>query len=182
MAVESRVLEILRARGLFKIATEDHKQQLEHLRATCPIGPRGGRAPALREEEKTSRVLRELGPEAAFADLISKFSYAAERWLQMTDPDVTGAFPYVRYVCTRLPDSRSSHIEKSSLVFPLAHLFWDIWLPPNGLGCICTVSSESETSLQRDGRHVSDNRRFEFPVPDNGFDFNIGKLVARDLR
>lgn len=109
--------------------------------------------------------------------MIESFRYSAERWQQMTDPDVIEARPYLRYVCSNLPDSRLSHREKHGLIFSASHHFWDIWYPLNGPGCLCSVTSVSEDLLRRRGWKVSDNRNFEFPTPDRRFDFNIGKLA-----
>jgi hypothetical protein len=118
------------------------------------------------------------GPEGLVDDLLPHFLYAAERWQQMTDPDVARSRPYLRYGCACLSDSRPGHLEKHGLVFPIDHHFWDAWYPLNGLGCMCTVMSVSEKLLKREGWRISENRRFEFSTPDEGFDFNIGKVLS----
>jgi hypothetical protein len=38
--------------------------------------------------------------------------------------------------------------------------------------------SVSEKLLKREGWRISENRRFEFSTPDEGFDFNIGKVLS----
>jgi hypothetical protein len=130
-------------------------------------------------DEGLERVVRELLRGHGLLDLpLHQFVYAAERWQQMTDPDVVSARPYLRYVCARLPDSRASHLEKHGLVLPVRHPFWSIWYPPNGLNCFCTVQSVSKSLLDRRRWTVSAAPVFEYPLPDDGFDFNIGQLIA----
>lgn len=104
--------------------------------------------------------------------------YEAEHWQQMTDPKGTAARPYLRYVCSNLFVSSPSHVEKHGIILPADHPFWLLWYPPNGKGCTCTVTSVSEELLKRAGWKVSEPRKFQFPFPDVGFDFNIGNLLV----
>jgi uncharacterized protein with gpF-like domain len=110
-------------------------------------------------------------------ELVFHFTYAAERWIQMTDPDVVLERPYLRYVSGGSPDAGPGHLEKHGLILPATDSFWTIWYPLNGIDCKCTVMSISESLLRRRGWTVSENRDFKFPVPDPGFAFNIGKLL-----
>lgn len=176
--LEQKILTILRERHLFDIAARTHAKWKADLDAKYPRGPHGGLNPIVRSARKRQDKIASVGPEALVEDLLTHFVYAAERWQQITDPDVTDEFPYIRYVCTCLPDSRPGHLEKHGLVFPVDHHFWDVWYPLNGLACKCTVMSVSEDLLQRRGWRVSENFPFEFGTPDEGFDFNIGKVVS----
>jgi hypothetical protein len=175
---EPKILAILRERHLFDIAARTHANWSADLEAKYPKGPRGGVNPILRSARKMQDKIASFGPEALVEDLLPHFVYAAERWQQMTDPDVARSRPYLRYVCTCLPDSRPGHLEKHGLVLPIDHPFWDVWYPLNGLGCMCTVMSVSEDLLRREGWRISENCRFEFNTPDEGFDFNIGKVLS----
>lgn len=176
--LEQNVLTILRERLLFEIAARTHARWSADLEAKYPRGPRGGLNPIVRSAREMQDKIASFGPEALVDDLLPHFVYAAERWQQMTDPDVARSQPYLRYVCACLPDSRPGHLEKHGLVFPMDHQFWDLWYPLNGLGCMCTVMSVSEDLLVRRGWRISENRRFEFSTPDEGFGFNIGKVLS----
>ncbi len=175
---EPKILAILRERHLFDIAARTHANWSADLEAKYPRGPRGGLNPIVRAARKMQEKIASLGPEALVDDLLPHFLYAAERWQQMTDSDVARSRPYLRYVCSGLPDSRQSHLEKHGLIFPIDHHFWNVWFPLNGLGCMCTVTSVSEDLLMRRGWSISDNRHFDFRTPDEGFDFNIGKVLS----
>jgi len=176
--LEQKILTLLRERHIFDIAARTHAKWLADLEAKYPRGPRGGLNPIVRSARKMQDKIAKFGPEALVDDLLTHFVYVAERWQQMTDPDVARSRPYLRYVCACLPDSRPGHLEKHGLVFPIDHHFWDVWYPLNGLGCMCTVMSVSEDLLVRRGWRISENRRFEFSTPDEGFDFNIGKVLS----
>jgi hypothetical protein len=176
--LEQDVLTILRERHLFDIAARAHAKWLADLEAKYPRGPRGGLNPIVRSARKMQDKIASLGLEALADDLLPHFVYAAERWQQITDPDVAERRPYLRYVCANLPDSRPGHLEKHGLIFPIEHRFWDIWYPLNGFGCACSVMSVSEDLLRRENWRVSENHKFEFPFPDEGFDFNIGKVLT----
>ncbi|MGH7795689.1 MAG: hypothetical protein ACREQ2_12515 [Candidatus Binatia bacterium] len=176
--LEQKILTILRERRLFEIASRTHAKWKDDLEAKYPRGSRGGLNPIVRSARKTQDKIVSFGPEALVDDLLPHFVYAAERWKQVTDPDVARSRPYLRYVCACLPDSRPAHLEKLGLVFPVDHHFWDVWYPLNGLGCMCTVMSVSEDLLLRRGWRISKISRFEFEAPDEGFDFNIGKSVS----
>ena len=100
-------------------------------------------------------------------------SYQAGRWKQMNHPDVVAARPFLRYVSARLPTSRPSHVALHGIVKPVDDPFWDEYMVPNGFNCLCTVTSVSESLLDRRGWSISD--RSDFAPPDEGFDTNPGK-------
>jgi SPP1 gp7 family putative phage head morphogenesis protein len=102
-------------------------------------------------------------------------SYQVGRWKQMTTPAVRAARPYLRYVSALLPTTRPSHREKHGLTYPVDHEFWNEWYPPNGFNCYCTVTSVSESLLERRGWKVSEQTDFAFPDADQGFQINAGR-------
>lgn len=177
--LEKLVRELLHSRRFFEIAARSHAQWLKYTESNYSRGP-GGRHPALRAAQKTQVTIEQVGSEAALHPRVDQFVYWAERWQQMTDTDVVRWRPYLRYSCTCLPDSRTNHIEKHSLIFPVHHSFWSVWYPPNGLNCLCAVSSVSAWECRRDGLKVSEVCSFDYELPDEGFDFNIAELV-KDL-
>ena len=145
--LDNRVSYIITQRGLSEISARAHAGRLRYLEENSPRGPRGGVPANLREARRVQARANSTGPAVFLEDLLFRFSYAAERWQQMTEPDVAESRPYLRYVCARLPDSRPSHREKHGLIFPISHTFWNWWYPPNGAGCACTVMSVSESLL-----------------------------------
>lgn len=192
--LEQNVLTILRERHLFDIAARTHDRWSTNLEAKYPKGPRGGLSSIVRSARKMQDRIASFGPEALVDDLLPRFVYAAERWKQITDPDVSIEFPYLRYVhidpTGPSPPNRATHQAQHGKIYEISHPFWDIWYPLNGLGCMCTVMSVSERDLARHkgdpawklgesrGWSISENRRFEFSTPDEGFDFNIGKVLS----
>lgn len=105
-------------------------------------------------------------------------AYQAGRWQQSSDPVVKAERPYLRYISARLPTSRPSHVEKHGKVYPQDHPFWDRWYPPCGFNCFCSTQSVSESLLSRRGWNVSEKMNFTHPDPDEGFDYNPGKVEA----
>ena len=97
-SIESKVRAVLRARGIFDLAARQHAARLEQLRIDYPRGPRGGRHALLRDAEKRQKAINDVGAQHAFGDLVDVFSYEAERWLQMTDPDVTVERPFLNTI------------------------------------------------------------------------------------
>ena len=127
--LEQNVLTSLRELHLFDIAARTHAKWMADLEAKYPKGPRGGLNPIVRSARKMQDRIANFGPEALVNELLPHLVYAAERWQQMTDPDVARSRPYLRYVCACLPDSRPSHLEKHGLVFSMDHHFWDVLVP-----------------------------------------------------
>lgn len=77
-------------------------------------------------------------------------SYAAGRWAQLTDPDLLSVRPY--WVYHHRPGElhpRPEHVAKNGLAVRADNPWWKSWYPPNGWGCQCWVSAESESSLAR---------------------------------
>ena len=63
-------------------------------------------------------------------------SYEIGRWKQITDPDVTEAFPYLRYVHADpsgpSPPNRATHQAQHGKTYPIGDRYWDDWYPKNG--------------------------------------------------
>ena len=175
--MRKQIRSILVDRGVLVAAARAHSEWLKQTETKYPPGPRGGLAAVVKDARKLEQQIKVLGLRAVGEILLPQFVYAAERWKQMTDPSVITERPYLRYVCCQLPDSRPGHAEKHGLIFRWDDPFWDQWYPINGLGCMCTVTSVSQSLLDRRGWKVSTEKTFQYPMPDEGFNFNIGKLV-----
>lgn len=175
--LEQDVLTILRERHLFDIAARTHSGWSADLEAKYPRGPRGGLNPIVRAARKTQDKIASFGPEALVDDLLPHFVYAAERWQQMSDPEVKQLRPFLQYFSAQLPTSRLSHKEKHGVILPVDDPFWNTWYPPNGFNCLCTVASVSAREMSREGLALS-RKKFTYANPDEGFDFNIGKVLS----
>lgn len=179
---EDRIFAVLQQRDFFKSVQQSLHDWLDGLAKDNPdrVFYRG----KMRAEYKRYTTLAEEAPpyEQLSKEILPAVLYSAERWKQMTDPDVVTARPYLRYVSACLPDSRPSHVEKHGLIYPVNHPFWNEWMPPNGFACLCSVTSVSLSLLARrkgnpDWRMGIPIEQFKWPLPDEGFRFNPGKLI-----
>jgi hypothetical protein len=170
------LLQHLEKRRTLIHAMGQHAIWLSQLKTKYPVGSRGGIAAPVRIGTKFQERLQEQGSTVVFEAVYDSFKYNNDEWLRMTRPALNQHFPYLRYVCTCVPDSRDSHREKHNIVLRKDHPFWLTWWPPNGLGCLCFVTSVSESKMKSRGYKVARNLNFKFPAPDLGFDFNVGEL------
>ena len=83
-------------------------------------------------------------------------NYQGGRFNQMKAPAVVKARPYWRLVAVRDGNTRPSHWAMHGKIFPHDHKFWQIWYPPNGYNCRCTVVTVSERELKRYGWQVEE--------------------------
>ncbi len=75
-------------------------------------------------------------------------SYAAGRWKQLNDPALLKVLPYWRYKhCDSVIHPRPQHLAWNGLTLPPDHPFWQTHFPPNGWGCMCSVSAASKSEF-----------------------------------
>lgn len=101
-------------------------------------------------------------------------AYNVGHYEQMTNPEVMKLRPYWQYDAVEDQHTRPSHLAMDGRVFPADHKVWDIWYPPNGFRCRCTVRSLSERQVKARGLRVET----ELPgsvVPDPHFMSNPAK-------
>lgn len=126
-------------------------------------------------------------------------AYAAGRYAQMTDPDVTRVYKYWRYQhgYYRRPNApRLKHKSWDGTVLPWNDPWWDSHYPPNDWGCSCGVEVLSERDLKNDGisvdrapetlkrRMLDPKTNAEIMVPDGiglGWDHAPGKDWSQGL-
>ncbi len=112
------------------------------------------------------------------ADLIFRTNiqtaYNAGHYRQMTDPAVMELRPYWQYDAVNDTRTRPSHLEMDGRVFPADSPVWDVWFPPNGFKCRCTVKTLSRRQMRQRGLTVET----EFPAvaPDPHFGTNPAKV------
>lgn len=123
------------------------------------------------------------------ADLVfrhnTQTAYQVGRWQQMTDPDVMSDRPYGVYSAVLDGRTRLAHRGMHGVCRRLDDPFWNIWYPPNGFKCRCSVRTLSQRQVDRRGVKVDtgevlglikvpDGRAVPLR-PDPGFDYNPGK-------
>ena len=111
-------------------------------------------------------------------------AYNAGHHAQMTQPEVLAHRPYWQYDAVNDSRTRPSHLAMDGKVFPADSPIWDIWYPPNGFRCRCTVRSLSQRDVERMGLTVEDDvlpieqlpdGRFVGMMPDPQFSTNPAK-------
>ncbi len=119
-------------------------------------------------------------------------AYQVGHYRQMTDPDVLKLRPYWIYDAVNDSHTRPSHLAMDGRVFPADSPVWDVWYPPNGFRCRCTVRSLSKRQVEQQGLKVEDDvpkaaelrdGRFVNVLPDPSFSTNPAKVqFAPDLK
>lgn len=109
-------------------------------------------------------------------------AYNVGHYEQMTEPEVLKLRPYWQYDAVEDQHTRPSHLAMDGRVFPADHKVWNIWYPPNGFRCRCTVRSLSERQVKARGLRV-ETELPESVVPDPHFMSNPAKERFRpDLK
>lgn len=101
--------------------------------------------------------------------------------------------PYWQYSAVNDSRTRPTHAALHGKIFRWDHPFWNVWYPPNGFRCRCTVTSLSQAEIDRDGLTVEtidpthslirlkDYQGREMParalIPDPGWDYNPAKAA-----
>lgn len=80
-------------------------------------------------------------------DTNMRVSYAAGHWAGFERN--RRARPYLRYVALLDDRTRPAHRARHNLVLPIDHPYWDMWAPPCGWNCRCTLQSLSERDIER---------------------------------
>lgn len=126
-------------------------------------------------------------------DVNMRVSYAAGHWSHF-ERGKAGR-PWLRYVAILDERTRPEHRARHNLCLRVDDPYWDIWAPPCGWNCRCTLQSLSDRDVERMG----DVLFFKPPANDNvpwtnkvtgeirmiprgidpGWDHNPGKLGAR---
>lgn len=115
-------------------------------------------------------------------------AYLAGRHAQMQQ--AAGLRPFWRYSAVNDSRTRPSHAALNGLVRRHDDPFWDVFYPPNGFNCRCSVTTLSQRQVQERGLEVGqgapdmiepvDPRTGQVglpvrPWPDRGFAGNVGK-------
>ena len=101
-------------------------------------------------------------------------AYNVGHYQQMTDPAVKKLRPYWQYDAVNDASTRPSHLAMDGKVFPADSPVWDVWFPPNGFKCRCTVRTLSKRQVEQRGLTVE--REFPAVEPDPHFNTNPAKV------
>ncbi len=80
-------------------------------------------------------------------DVNMRVSYAVGRWSSFER--TKRSRPFLRYVAILDDVTRPDHEELHNLVLPVDDPFWDIFAPPNGWNCRCTLQNLSQRDIDR---------------------------------
>ncbi|UOO93589.1 phage minor head protein [Vitreoscilla stercoraria] len=76
-------------------------------------------------------------------------SFAAGQWSRIQTNKA--ALPYLRYNPSAAGNPRDAHKPYYNLILPVDHELWSQIYPPNGYGCLCTVSQLTRRQAEREG-------------------------------
>ena len=113
-------------------------------------------------------------------------AYNAGHYKAMTEPMTRKLRPYWQYITAGDGDVRPTHAAMEGKVYRCDDPIWNIWYPPNGFRCRCSVVSLTEEQVKRRGLQIESIMPHEidpetgeavFYWPDKGFSGNPAKTV-----
>ncbi|OOF46933.1 phage head morphogenesis protein [Rodentibacter trehalosifermentans] len=128
-------------------------------------------------------------------------AYSSERYQQMRDN--ADSRPYWQYSAVNDDRTRPSHSAMNGLVYRYDDPFWNVFYPPNGFNCRCSVIALAERDIARRNLVVgnSEERLIDYErkinatqtekttafklsddkwvVTDRGFDYNVGRMMYK---
>lgn len=111
-------------------------------------------------------------------------AYNAGHYKSMTNPTTKKLRPFWKYVTAGDGEVRESHAMMEGRVYAADDPIWDIWYPPNGFRCRCSVVSLTKSQVERSGVEVSRELPYDvdystgeilYHFPDKGFSSNPAK-------
>lgn len=109
-------------------------------------------------------------------------AYNAGHYKNMTE--VKKLRPFWKYITAGDGEVRQSHMEMEGRVYAADDPIWDIWYPPNGFGCRCSVVSLTKGQVEKQGLKVErepphrvdyETGEILYKKPDKGFSNNPAK-------
>lgn len=116
-------------------------------------------------------------------------AYNAGHYQSMTQPETLRLLPYWQYKTAYDDKVREGHALMHNRVWRADDPIWDVWYPPNGFRCRCTVVAKSREQVEREGLVVEtkpprsvDTETGEIGgmlTPDKGFSMNPAKMAYK---
>lgn len=111
-------------------------------------------------------------------------AYNAGHYKSMTNPMAKKLRPFWEYVTAGDGEVRESHARMDGKIYAADDPVWNIWYPPNGFRCRCSVVSLTKSQVERSGKTVSRELPYDvdystgemvYQYPDKGFSNNPAK-------
>ena len=99
-------------------------------------------------------------------------AYNAGHYKSMTDPTTMKLRPYWKYTTAGDGQVRETHAMMEGRIYRADDPIWDIWYPPNGFRCRCSVVSMTKAQVERSGVEVSKRAPYDI-------DFSTGEIKYR---
>jgi hypothetical protein len=99
-------------------------------------------------------------------------AYSAGHYKSMADPAVKKLRPYWKYVTAGDGNVRDTHAAMEGRIYAADDPIWDVWYPPNGFRCRCSVVSLTKKQVERSGAQVSTS-------PPRDVDTGTGEIITR---
>jgi SPP1 gp7 family putative phage head morphogenesis protein len=104
-----------------------------------------------------------------------RVSYAAGAWATFERNKATR--PWLRYVAVLDGRARPAHAARHNLCLHVDDPYWDVWGPPCGWNCRCTLQSLSDRDVDR----MRGQLKFT-PPPDEGVRIYVRKATGAEIR
>lgn len=111
-------------------------------------------------------------------------AYNAGHYKSMTNPTTMKLRPFWKYVTAGDGEVRKSHAMMEGRIYAADDPIWNVWYPPNGFRCRCSVVSLTKSQVERSGVPVSKGTPYNvdystgeilYQYPDKGFSNNPAK-------
>lgn len=110
-------------------------------------------------------------------DANMRVSYAAGHWESFERNRKSR--PFLRYVALLDNRTRPAHRARHNIVLPIDHPFWNLWAPPCGWNCRCTLQSLSQRDIDR---LLADGEKLTFEAPEDTFRNFVNKRTGEIVR
>ncbi|TCP88926.1 SPP1 gp7 family putative phage head morphogenesis protein [Rhizobium sp. PP-CC-2G-626] len=110
-------------------------------------------------------------------DTNMRVSYAAGHWESFERNRKSR--PFLRYVALLDDRTRPAHRARHNIVLPIDDPFWNLWAPPCGWNCRCTLQSLSQRDIDR---LLADGEKLTFEAPEDTFRSFVNKRTGEIVR
>ena len=113
-------------------------------------------------------------------------AFNAGHYKSMSDPTTKKLRPYWKYVTAGDNHVRDDHAMMNNRIYAADNPIWDIWYPPNGYRCRCSVISLTKNQFEKEGGKIDKGLQYikvpgmdqPKPIfPDKGFNMNPAKKI-----
>lgn len=111
-------------------------------------------------------------------------AYNAGHYKSMTNPTTMKLRPFWKYITAGDGEVRKEHALMEGRIYKADDPIWNIWYPPNGFRCRCSVVSLTRRQVENSGEQISTGLPYDidystgeiqYKYPDKGFSNNPAK-------